>query len=105
MGRRPSARGTARGARPPNVTARGARPPQILVLLTLLLAKLSHSFVRETALGGLHRLYRLQIHSYEFSQFNLSTWSVRDSQAATNNKLHSCARVKRGPLLSESELL
>ena len=48
----------ARGARPPNLTARGARR-HILVLITLLLAKLSHSFVRETALGGLHRLYRL----------------------------------------------
>ena len=48
----------ARRARPPNLTVRGARR-HILVLITLLLAKLSHSFVRETALGRLHRLYRL----------------------------------------------
>ena len=48
----------ARRARPPNLTVRGARR-HILVLITLLLAKPSHSFVRETALGGLHRLYRL----------------------------------------------
>ena len=40
-----------RAERAREMTARGARR-HILVLITLLLAKLSHSFVRETALGG-----------------------------------------------------
>ena len=47
----------ARSAPAKSDCARSA--PPYLVLITLLLAKLSHSFVRETALGGLHRLYRL----------------------------------------------